>query len=50
MPDYQQMYYELFRAITDALNSLDQMNIGAAIDRLKQTQCRTEETYMASGD
>lgn len=50
MPNYQKMYYELFHAITDALDALAQDDVGAATQRLKQAQCAAEEIYINSAD
>ena len=46
MPDYQKMYSTLFNAITDALEEMQQQNIGLAQDRLIAAQRRTEEIYI----
>lgn len=46
MPDYQKMYLELFNAITDALEELNRLNIGAATERLLRAQTDTEDLYI----
>jgi hypothetical protein len=38
MPDYKKMYFELFNAVT------------AAIDHLKNGQCEGEDAYVEDGD
>ena len=46
MPDYQKMYTTLFNAITDAIESIQQHNYGAAKEILIQAQQETEELYI----
>ena len=46
MPDYQKLYTLLFNAITDALGDLEQLNIGAAKERLISAQQQAEELYI----
>ena len=46
MPDYQKLYTLLFNAITDALEDLEQLNIGAAKDDLMSAQQQAEECYI----
>ena len=50
MPNYQKMYAIAFNAISDALEELDNLNIGMAKDYLKEAQFHTEEIYMAQND
>ena len=47
MPDYQKLYTLLFNAVTDAVEDLRQLNIGAAKERLIAAQQQTEELYIA---
>ena len=46
MPDYQKLYTLLFNAVTDALEDLERLNIGAAKARLIAAQQQAEELYM----
>lgn len=50
MPDYQKMYTIAFNAISDALEELDRLNVGAAKEYLKEVQCHTEEIYISQGE
>lgn len=50
MPDYQKMYFQLFNAITDALENLQQQNYGLAVECLKVAQVTGENAYLAEGD
>lgn len=50
MPDYQKMYAVAFNAISDALEELDKLNIGAAKDCLKEAQFHTEELYISQDE
>lgn len=51
MPDYQRLYTLLFNAVTDALEDLEQMNVGAAKARLIAAQQQAEEVYIeAAGE
>lgn len=47
MPDYQKMYTIAFNAISDALEELDKLNVGAAKEHLKEAQFHTEELYIS---
>ena len=47
MSHYQKMYSVLFNAVSDALEELDKLNIGAAKEYLKEAQFHTEEIYMS---
>ena len=49
MSNYQKMYAVAFNAISDALEELDKLNIGAAKEYLKEAQFHTEEIYMSQG-
>lgn len=43
----QKMYAIAFNAISDALEELDKLNIGAAKECLKEAQFHTEEIYIS---
>ena len=47
---YQKRYAHLFNAVTDALNALEQQNIGQASAILIQAQQQCEETYLESDE
>ena len=49
MPDYQKLYALMFNAATDALRLLEELNIGAAKDRLQSAQLQAEDLYAAQG-
>ena len=46
MPDFEKMYFNLFGAITDALEHMEQNNYGLARQRLVAAQQEGEERYM----
>lgn len=48
MADYQKLYTKLFNAITDALEALEQLNVGEAKDLLRRAQQEAEEDYLSS--
>ena len=48
MADYQKLYAKLFNAATDALDALEELNVGRAKDILRQAQMDAEETYLES--
>ena len=48
MGDYQKLYTKLFNAITDALEALEQLNVGEAKDLLRRAQQEAEEDYLSS--
>ena len=50
MPDYQKLYTLLFNAVTDALEDLEQMNIGAARARLIAAQQQAETLYVETAE
>ena len=50
MVNYQKLYTGLFNAITDALEELDELNIGRAKELLRQAQINAEERYLEDGD
>ena len=46
MPDYQKLYTLLFNAVTDAVEELEALNVGAAKVRLMAAQQQAEEQYI----
>jgi hypothetical protein len=50
MVDYERMYKVLFNGITDAIDSIEAQNYGAAKDRLIRTQQDAEEIFMEDGE
>lgn len=50
MVNYQKLYTLMFNAATDALEELDELNIGQAKMLLKQAQIRAEELYLEEGE
>ena len=50
MPDYQEMYFHLFNAITNALGQLERQNYGMAAERLKVAQVDGENAYLTAED
>ena len=50
MPDYQEMYFHLFNAITDALVQLEQQNYELAAEQLKAAQVDGENAYLTEDD
>ena len=48
MADYQKLYTKLFNAITDALEALEQLNVGEAKDLLRRAQQEAEEEYLSA--
>ena len=46
MADYEKMYYHLFNAITDALENMEELDLGLAKQKLQMAQRETEEMYM----
>ena len=48
MPDYQKMYFTLFNAITDAVESMKQQNYGEAKKILILAQQEAEEIYICA--
>ena len=47
MPEYQKLYTLLFNAVTDAVEELEALNVGAAKVRLISAQQRAEELYVS---
>lgn len=50
MVDYQKLYTLLFNAVTDAVEELEQANIGVAKNYLIRAQQQAEEAYLCDGD
>ena len=50
MANYQKLYTLLFNAITDALEELEQLNVGSARERLMTAQQQAEELYLECGE
>ena len=48
MADYQKLYTKLFNAATDALEAVEQLNVGEAKDLLRRAQQEAEEDYLSS--
>lgn len=46
MPDYKNLYFQLFSAISDALEAIDQMNFGQAKQVLLAAALKAEEEHM----
>ena len=44
--NYEKMYHLLFNAITDALEQIDQQNLGIAKNQLITAQQKVEEIYI----
>ncbi len=44
--DDAQLYHLLFNAITDAIEAMEKMNWGQALEILKQSQQKSEEAYL----
>ena len=47
MSPYQKMYSITFNAISDALEQLDKLDVGAARKLLEDAQSRAEELYIS---
>ena len=48
MVHYQKLYTTLFNAITDALEELEQHNVGRAKEVLRRAQRESEDLYLDS--
>ena len=48
--DYQKLYTLLFNAVTDAVEELEQANIGVAKNYLIRAQQQAEEAHLCDGD
>ena len=46
MPDYEQLYFQLFAAAADAVEAIEALNFGQARDILVSAQQRAEEQCM----
>ena len=46
--DYKKLYFALFNALTDAVESLEAQNISLALDLLKTAQQEAEDLYIES--
>ena len=46
IPDYRKLYTLLFNTVTDAVEELEDLNIGAAKERLISAQQQAEELYI----
>ena len=49
MPDFEKLYHDLFNAITDALNAIEE-KILLAKAMLIRAQQAAEEAYLAAGE
>lgn len=47
MPDYQKLYTAMFNAATDALEALNELNIGRAKEILEAAQKEAEERHLS---
>ena len=50
MPNYEKMYFQLFNAVTDALEEAEEMNFGKMKAILIQAQQNCEELYISESD
>ena len=50
MADYQKLYAKLFNAATDALDALEELNVGRVKDILRPAQIDAEETYLEDAE
>ena len=48
MPDYKELYFQLFAAIADAVEAIEAANYGQAKEILISAQQSAEEQYMAA--
>lgn len=46
MTDYKKLYHLLFNAITDALDRIDNLELTAAVQQLKDAQIKAEEIVL----
>lgn len=46
MPDYKDLYFQLFAAMSDALEAIEQMNFGQAKQGLLAAVLKAEEEHM----
>lgn len=47
---YQEMYFALFQAITNALEEIERRNYGRAEELLRRAQIEAEERYLQGED
>lgn len=47
MPDYQALYFQLFGAVADALEHMEEDNYGLARQTLVRAQQEAEERYIS---
>ena len=50
MPNYEKMYFQLFNAVTNALEEAQKMNFGQPKEILIQAQQNCEELYISESD
>ncbi len=50
MSEYQKPYTTMFNAATDALEALEEMNVGQAREILRQAQQEAEELFLSQGE
>ena len=50
MAEYQKLYAKLFNAATDALDALEELNVGRVKDILRQARIDAEETYLEDAE
>ena len=50
MVNYQKLYTMLFNAAADALEALEELNVGRAKDILRQARIDAEETYLEDAE
>ncbi len=50
MSEYQKPYTTMFNAATDALEALEEMNVGQAREILRQAQQEAEELFISEGE
>ena len=46
MPHLEELYFDLFNAVADALRQLKEQNFGTAAEILRQARLKVEERYM----
>lgn len=47
MPDFEELYFQLFAATADAVDAIERMDFGAAREILITAQQKCEETYIS---
>lgn len=48
MPDFKELYFLLFAAMSDAVDQIEEANYGAAKDTLISAQQKAEEIYISA--